>query len=171
MKIKESCKIIVSGIMAISLMGCASILDGGPRHVSVTSEPPDAKVTVFDKSGQAVQTQQTPAVFSLKRGNGYFRGARYHLVIEKEGYAKTELNLTATVNGWYFGNFFFGGLIGLLVVDPASGAMYTLSPKNISVALEKHSASIRTEKDGLMVMLRKDVPAELASSLVPVPLQ
>jgi len=47
--------------------------------------------------------------------------------------------------------------------------MYTLSPKNVSLVLEKNSASIRTSHDGLLVMLRKDVPAEFASRLVALP--
>jgi hypothetical protein len=42
-----------------------------------------------------------------KTKNKHFQGARYRLLIEKDGYAKNELSLTTTVNGWYFGNFFW----------------------------------------------------------------
>jgi hypothetical protein len=170
MKLTQSLKSAIA-LLALSLTGCASIVDGGSAHVSVTTDPSDARVSVFNRAGEAVESQQTPALFSLKRGAGYFRGAEYRLVIQKDGYAKTELNLTTTVNGWYFANLFFGGLIGLIIVDPATGAMYTLSPKNVSLVLAKQTASIQTHKDGLLVMLRKDVPAEFASRLVPVPAQ
>lgn len=30
------------------------------------------------------------------------------------------------MDGWYIGNLLFGGLIGMLIVDPATGAMYKL---------------------------------------------
>lgn len=168
MKLRESLKTIIAGILTIGLVGCASIIDGSTKHVSVRSEPSDAKATVFDRSGQAIQTQQTPAILTLKSGRGYFLGARYHLVVEKAGYQKAELDLTPTLNGWYLGNVIFGGLIGLLIVDPATGAMYTLTPKDVNLVLQKQNVGMRPEKSGLVVMLRKDVPTELASRLVPV---
>jgi hypothetical protein len=39
---------------------------------------------------------------------------------------KTTLGLEPTIDGWYFGNILFGGLIGMLIVDPLTGAMYCL---------------------------------------------
>jgi hypothetical protein len=30
------------------------------------------------------------------------------------------------LNKWYFGNILLGGVIGMLVVDPLTGAMYSL---------------------------------------------
>jgi len=90
------------------------------------------------------------------------------LEVEKPGYQKGEINITATVNGWYFGNFIFGGLLGLLIIDPITGAMYTLSPKDAEVVLQQDHASIQKDQQGLVVILRKDVPVELASRLVPV---
>jgi hypothetical protein len=30
------------------------------------------------------------------------------------------------LSGWYFGNLLFGGIIGLAIVDPISGKMWTL---------------------------------------------
>jgi hypothetical protein len=32
------------------------------------------------------------------------------------------------MDGWYLGNIVFGGLVGLLVVDPLTGAMWKLDP-------------------------------------------
>lgn len=158
---------VALGVLAISLAGCASIVDGGPRKVSVNSDPSDAKVTVFNKKGEEVFVQQTPAMFKLKRGAGYFKGASYHLVIEKEGFQKSEVDLKSTVNGWYIANIFIGGIIGFLIVDPATGAMYTLSPKDVNVVLEKQSASIQQEDGSFLVMLRENVPAELIPRLIP----
>lgn len=36
------------------------------------------------------------------------------------------------MNGWYIGNLLFGGIIGLLIVDPATGAMWTLIPRKLT---------------------------------------
>jgi hypothetical protein len=43
--------------------------------------------------------------------------------------------LDSTLSGWYFGNILIGGLIGLLIVDPLTGAMYDLEPENIEQSL------------------------------------
>lgn len=37
------------------------------------------------------------------------------------------VTLTTGPSGWYVGNVVFGGLIGLLIVDPATGAMWGIS--------------------------------------------
>ena len=65
---------------------------------------------------------------TLKKGRGYFKPENYTVRFTKEGFQPRELKCEGEVNGWYFGNIIFGGLIGLLAVDPATGAMYTLKP-------------------------------------------
>jgi len=72
------------------------------------------------------------------------------------------------VNGWYFGNVIFGGLIGLLAVDPATGAMYTLKPKEISTTLDALKVSRNGRERTLTVILVEDVPRELVGQLVEV---
>ena len=146
---------------------------GGPRHISVTTEPPDAKVTVYTGAGTWFRPSRHLPYFHLNVDTRIFPGVPVTVLsLKKTDMRKTELNLTTTVKRLVFWEFLFlGELIGLLIVDPATGAMYTLSPKNVSLVLEKQSANIKTDKDGLMVLLRKDVPAEYASRLVPVPLQ
>ena len=41
-------------------------------------------------------------------------------------------SVTAGLNGWYFGNILIGGLVGMLIVDPLTGAMYRM-PATIHV--------------------------------------
>ena len=43
----------------------------------------------------------------------------------------TEKVLETRMNGWYLGNIIFGGLIGALIVDPATGAMWTFKENDI----------------------------------------
>ena len=62
----------------------------------------------------------------MNSGAGYFKAAEYSITYSKPGFEDLTLPITSEVDGWYIGNLFFGGLIGFLVVDPATGAMWKL---------------------------------------------
>src|SRR5437764_2744893 len=125
----------VSLVLCLHFGACASIVSGGPKNVTINTHPPGAKITVYDKQGKVVSSNQTPATLRLQRSSGYFQGQEYRIVIEKPGYKRAEVTVRATINGWYFGNLAFGGVIGMLVVDPLTGAMYTLEPDHIDQTL------------------------------------
>jgi len=121
----------------ISLCGCASIVDGNPRpKISIDSTPPGALVTIYDKGNSRVDSETTPFVTRLRRSSGYFSGANYRLVFELPGYQKAQSVIYTSINGWYFGNLLIGGLVGMVFVDPATGAMWTLHPKTVNEILE-----------------------------------
>jgi hypothetical protein len=109
--------------------GCASIMSGTSQNVVVRSTPEGAKATFLDKAGKPVSVQTTPCTVSLKRSG------QYVLKLEKENFKPLEAPLTRTINGWYMGNIFFGGLLGLLIVDPATGAMFSITPDTIETEL------------------------------------
>lgn len=110
---------ILSIALLVGSTGCASIMSGTTQSVSVQSEPAGAKATFFDHKGDAVSTQQTPFIVALHRGE------RYSIKVEKDKYKPLVSPVQKGVNGWYFGNVLFGGLIGLLIVDPGTGAIYS----------------------------------------------
>ncbi|MDA1343699.1 MAG: hypothetical protein O2966_07555 [Proteobacteria bacterium] len=62
----------------------------------------------------------------MASGAGYFDGDKYTLSFKKEGFQEKIATLDTEVNGWYFGNILFGGIIGMLIVDPSTGAMFKL---------------------------------------------
>jgi len=99
--------------------GCASIMSGTSQNVSVQSRPDGAKATFYNRKGEAVSSQQTPFMISLKRFE------KYRLKIEKEQYEPLEVQLKKDLNGWYLGNVIFGGVLGLLIIDPGTGAMWS----------------------------------------------
>src|SRR5437660_9292847 len=111
--------------------GCASIVDGGDKSVRIHSDPPGATVTNSDKGDRLVSVQKTPAVVILRRPHGYFIREDYKLIFEAPGYYPSEAHVKSVLDAWYFGNVVAGGAIGLLGVDPATGAMWTLSPRNV----------------------------------------
>jgi hypothetical protein len=128
-------KSFVAAAAVVALSGCASIFNGQTQAVSIRSEPDGAAVTVTNRSGEKIHTGTTPVTLTLKRGAGYFKSEIYTVVLAKEGFDKKEITITGTVNGWYIGNILFGGLIGMLAVDPVTGAMYSF-PESVSGALQ-----------------------------------
>jgi hypothetical protein len=123
------------GALAILSSGCATIVHSGPRDVPVASTPPGATVTIYDRSGQQVMKQTTPFTASLRPKYAYFKGQEYRVVFEMPGYQPAEVQLRSSISGWYFANILFGGLIGMVIVDPNTGAMYNLMPNKIEQSL------------------------------------
>jgi hypothetical protein len=152
----------------VSLCGCASIVDGGRPKISINSSPEGAKVTIFDKKDIAVTNGVTPFVASLKRSRGYFVGAQYKLVFELAGHQKAEAMITSKVNGWYIGNIFFGGLLGMLIVDPATGAMWSLHPKMIEQPLDKEQTTLLREGKAFFVVLKEQATPNELRAMQPI---
>ena len=81
--------------------------------------------------------------------------------------------LEASIDPWYFGNFLVGGFIGILVVDPATGAMWKIEDTSISTSLEPKARPIAVAKEEggkkeLNVYALSDVPVELREHMVAV---
>jgi hypothetical protein len=161
-------------VLCFYLSACASIVSGGPKKITINTTPAGAKVTVYDRTGKVVSTNQTPAVVSLERSHGYFKGEDYRIVIEKPGYRRTEVSVQATINGWYFGNLAIGGVIGMLVVDPLTGAMYTLEPDHIEQTLtptERAGGTGGGHRSHFGIILKEQLTAEQLRRLKPLTAQ
>ena len=115
-----------TALSASMLSGCATIVGDTTTPVTVASEPSGATYEVRDSTGLMVHKGVTPSMVTLKTGAGYFRSAKYSVLLRKEGYADQTVPLEGNVSGWYWGNFVFGGIIGMFVVDPLTGAMFKL---------------------------------------------
>lgn len=128
-------RLVLTTLALAPIGGCASIVSGRCADVAITSSPPDAHVSVRDKQGRTVASATTPAVVSLKRGDGFFKRAQYTATIEKPGYSTAHVPIESQVNPWLFGNVFLGGFIGL-AVDPYTGAMWRPTPDEINEELQ-----------------------------------
>jgi len=124
----------IAAAALVALSGCASIFNGQTQAVTIGSVPAGAEVTINNRAGQAVHTGVTPLTVQLRRGAGYFRSEAYSVAYKKDGYADASARIDSSVSGWYIGNIIFGGLIGMLGVDPATGGMYVF-PEQTSTAL------------------------------------
>ena len=151
-----------------ALAGCATIVHGGPRAISVASSPSGAKVSIYNRDNALVQTNTTPFVAQLDPKYRYFKGQNYRLVFEMPGHANAEVKLDSSLSGWYFGNVIFGGLIGMLIVDPLTGAMYNLKPEKIEQPLSATQAQVIREGKGLLVVLASQTTAHEREQMVRV---
>ncbi len=148
----------------IILSGCATIVSKSMYPLTIDSTPSGAKITVKDKKGIVVYTGNTPSNFSINAGAGFFSKASYSVTFEMDGYDKRTVPIDFTLDGWYFGNIIFGGFIGILIIDPATGAMWKLDKKFINETLSKSLASI--EEPSLRVFGYNEIPAGWEENLV-----
>ncbi len=145
------------------LSGCASMLCGTRQDVAIDSRPRGAEVLVYDSHCEIVLKEQTPCVAKLERS----KTAHYIVLIKKEGFAPVQVPLTGKINGAYWANILFGG-IGL-VIDPMTGAMWTLTPETIDGEVVRENAGFFDHEPGLLICLKEQVPKDLVGYLQPVP--
>ncbi len=168
MSLKQTLKSLTLGAVLLSLCSCASIITSGDRKVQVTSHPTAATVTVYDIRSNVVTTATTPTTVKLKKGAGYFKGADYRLVVEKAGYQPREYEIRHDINGWYWGNFALGGMLGFLVVDPLTGGMWELKPDQIDAELVPVQPAVTLGEQRLVILARQQLTPEQQQRLVPL---
>ncbi|MBC8242813.1 MAG: hypothetical protein H8E20_00335 [Verrucomicrobia bacterium] len=130
---------IVTAAVLAGTVGCASIVSKNQYPVSFQSNPSGAMITITDKNGNTIASGTTPYTLTLSAKSGAYQAAEYTLTLEKDGYQITHSKLNASLDGWYFGNIIFGGLLGILIIDPITGSMWKL-PSNHVVNLSVGNA-------------------------------
>lgn len=119
---------LVATLAILTATSCATIISGTKQTVKFASTPSDAQIFIDE-----VEVGKTPFETKLERKR------EYNVMIKLEGYKTYETKLTKKFNAWYLGNIIFGGIIGI-VIDPITGAIYNLSPKNINAQMEQGTA-------------------------------
>lgn len=160
---KKSAKFLSLFIILAFFSSCASIVSRSSWPLAINSTPSGAKVEITDREGVVVYSGNSPAIVSLKSGDGFFTKQSYRVKLSLNGYGERIIPVECTLNGWYAGNILFGGLIGILVVDPATGAMYKLDRKYINETLSQNISS--TDKS-LKIINIKDLPETVKEHLV-----
>ncbi|GAK35652.1 peptidase associated/transthyretin-like domain-containing protein [Bacteroides graminisolvens] len=164
---RKTCALLLSGIIILG-SSCASIVSKSKYPITINSRPSDAKITITDKKGVTVFSGLTPAMLKLDAGAGFFSKARYQVTFEKDGYVSRTVPVNFKLDGWYFGNILFGGLIGLLIVDPATGAMYKIDTEFLDETLEKENGGVSAKANELRILDINDIPAEWKEKLVAI---
>ncbi len=132
-------KSVLLSIIAFSILlcSCATIVSDSSYSIPINSTPQGTKIRIIDGDGIEVYNGLTPAHVTLDASSSYFSPANYMVHFSHAGYVDRVINISATIDGWYFGNFLFGGFIGLLLVDPLTGAMWKINTKHLNETLAK----------------------------------
>ncbi len=154
--------LVVSSI--IIMTGCASIVSKSSWPITINSSPSEAKISITDKKGIEIYTGSTPATLKLKSGAGFFSKARYQVTFQKTGYDKKVVPVEFKLNGWYFGNILIGGPLGLLIIDPVTGAMFKLDTEFLNETLTKSVTSVDAKEIKLLDINK--IPMEWHNHLV-----
>jgi len=127
--------ICVSMCFMILLSGCASVMCGSEKTINIKSSPPGSDFTIKDAQGNTIIEDVTPTNVTLKRGRGWFQAGDYKVTFKKEGCKQRTAPIRQGLEtGWYIGgNVLIGGLIGWVIVDPLTGAMYNIEDVNVSL--------------------------------------
>jgi hypothetical protein len=152
-------------VTAIGLSSCASILSKSSYPLTINSNPSNAKVSITDRKGMEIYLGNTPAVVKLKAGDGFFARAEYQVKLSSPGYDTKIIPITFKVDGWYFGNILIGGFLGMLIVDPATGAMWKMETEFLDETLSKSGASNDPE---IRVVDVNEIPDSWKTRLVKV---
>lgn len=119
--------LLLAGLVFLlcSTGGCATIINGTTQQVSVSSDPPGARVMA---DGTAIGV--TPLVFDLERKSNHI------VTVAMDGYHTEQVSVVKVISGAVAGNILVGGFIGW-GIDAVSGAQYKLKPDTVSVQLRR----------------------------------
>lgn len=151
-------------VSLLCLTGCATIVGKDVFPLTINSNPDGANIMIMDETGKKMYSGTTPATVSLAAGQSYFHAKTYSITFSKQGYGEQYATVKATLSGWYFGNIIFGGIIGLLIVDPISGKMWKLPPEVTANLSQK--LSLNTEQPTLKIMTLNQIPESLRKHMM-----
>jgi len=154
-------------VLAVMIISCASIVSKSNWPQTVNSNPWGADITITNRGGFEVYKGITPATLKLRSSANFFKKESYKIKFQLNGFGSKIVPLECSVNGWYFGNILIGGLIGMLIVDPATGAMYRLDSDYINETLSTATVSTPTRHE-LQVYSLNDLPKNFKGHLVEI---
>ena len=119
--------------LLFSFTSCATLFTATKYPVSLTTNPEGASVWIENRYGKVVFEGITPAVVKLRSSAGYMQKEEYTITFAKDGYVQKTIHISAELDGWYFDNILVGGLPGMLIIDPLSGAMFKIADEDQEV--------------------------------------
>ncbi len=121
---------------ALSLGGCATVVEGSSQSVAVATQPPGASCVLMREGKNLGAVPSTPGSVHVDKSKNDLT-----VTCSKEGYQPTTVSYSPTFNGMTFGNIILGGGIGA-VVDASTGANYNYA--DISMSLPEAVAGVPT---------------------------
>lgn len=129
-------RLFITALAFVFFNSCASIFSKGTYPLVVSTDPAEAEIVISTPDGQEIYTGQSPATVELEASAGFLKKATYEVTIKKHGYAEQKIPLTYKIDGWYWGNLLLGGVVGMLIIDPATGAMFKPTKEYLNIKLK-----------------------------------
>ena len=143
-------------LLPLLASGCATIFSKSEYEVNFNTSPKEAEVVVKDMDGYIVGSCTTPCNLTLKAGEAYFERKVYRVIYRKEGYKEKRSTISASFDKWYYGNLFFTKILGGVILDPMTGAMYKIETRNINKTLTKDKAVTEKTIQNTRLSLKND---------------
>ncbi|MDC1068893.1 hypothetical protein OAQ99_07020 [Candidatus Kapabacteria bacterium] len=130
-------KVILTLIAIISLSSCATIVHGDSEDINIITEPSGASFDVIElnKYNQTkILSGVTPTIIDLESAFDVLEGAKYKIIIKKNGFKTAEILINSDVSNWFLIGNLLNGVVGW-GIDAVTGAMYHLEPDKIHISL------------------------------------
>ena len=160
-------------VLLIIFNSCATLLSKSSYPLTVNTSPSQANITILNEKGMEIYRGVSPSKVPLKAGAGFFKKAAYQLKITKEGYEDQLIPINFKLDNWYFLNLLGNG-IGLLIIDPMTGAMFQLEQDFVNATLTANgdlgngTAASTGQVQELQVYTLEDIPKEWNRHLVEI---
>ncbi len=113
--------------LAFAQASCSTVFNRTGKRIRVNSTPSGLSFDVKDRAGRVVYAGVTPAMVKLSSRYGFMKGQTYLFTARKNGKVHGTAILDARISGWFWGNFAVGGIPGMLLLDPLTGSMWTMT--------------------------------------------
>lgn len=145
-KMKKIIKVILPVVMASTMLltGCGTIAHGDQEQFSFNSKPSNATLRV-----DGHDSGSTPAMLNLSRKDNHY------IEIGLAGYKPQTVYLKKSVSGWLFGDILLSPIIAI-GVDAIDGALYKLTPEQLSSYSSKSKIQYNKDTHSFMVFLVKN---------------
>lgn len=130
---------IISLFFVTLFSGCATMRSESIYSLPVSTIPVNAEIKVIDREGKEIINTQSPDTLVLKSSSGYFKRAEYLIEVSHSGYETKNDTLHFVVDKKYYQNFLTSYFlpIGLLLIDPISGAMWRPEKQEMRIILNQ----------------------------------
>jgi hypothetical protein len=149
-------------ILAVFATSCATVFNRSSKNVAIHSDPQGMSYEVVNRKGVKVASGTAPATLRLPTHSSYMRGESYVFTFKQGNRVVGQKTLDSSISGWYWGNFLIGGVIGMLVIDPLSGSMWTMPSELYMSGVQ---ASVQPA-GSLQLITLESVPLEQRTQLI-----
>jgi hypothetical protein len=119
MVLKKIHTLFTAGISALSLTGCATVINGSQQVIKVETPHAINATCELSNSRGSWELKSTPGRIKINRDS-----EKLDVLCHKKNYADGTLQVSSLYNTGNMGNLIFGGVIGM-VVDETSKATYS----------------------------------------------